>query len=221
VPTLVADIAGNRPVTSVWVNELGGVTYAVGDPPAEYVKTYPDAVAGLLTDEVVRLRWAGSHATVPRVVDHGRGWLRSAALAGRSAVDPWWADRPETAATAIGAGLRMLHDALPVMDCPFGPPSWVGGHAPPPDKLVVCHGDACAPNTLIADDGTCAGHVDLGDLGVADRWADLAIATMSLDWNYPGGAWEAVLLDAYGVSPDPERIEFYRRRWDEDDSASG
>ena len=34
--------------------------------------------------------------------------------------------------------------------------------APPVDHLVVCHGDACAPNTLIGDDGACVGHVDLG-----------------------------------------------------------
>ena len=88
----------------------------------------------------------------------------------------------------------------------------------PVDRLVVCHGDACAPNTLIDDDGRCFGHVDLGDLGVADRWADLAVATLSLSWNY-GGEWEHVgappacggLLDAYGVDPDLERVEHYRR----------
>ena len=45
---------------------------------------------------------------------------------------------------------------------------------PPVDRLVVCHGDACAPNTLLTDDGRWSGHVDLGQLGVADRWADLA-----------------------------------------------
>jgi len=222
VPALVADIAGDRPVTAVWVNELGGVTYAVGAPaPVEYVKIYPDPAAPLLDDEVIRLRWAGAHVTVPQVLDHGVGWMRTAALPGRSAVDPRWTDQPAIAAAAIGAGLRMLHDALPVGDCPFGPPSWVAGApAPPPDRLVVCHGDACAPNTLMADDGTCSGHVDLGTLGVADRWADLAIATMSLDWNFPGARGEAVLLAAYGVAPDAERIAFYRRRWNDDDSAS-
>jgi kanamycin kinase len=48
---------------------------------------------------------------------------------------------------------------------------------PPVDRLAVCHGDACAPNTLLDDTGGFVGHVDLGSLGIADRWADLAVAT--------------------------------------------
>ena len=121
VPAVVAEIAGDRAVTAVWVNELGGVTYAIGSqPPAEYVKVYPDAAAHLLADEVPRLRWARCYAGVPTVIDSGPGWLHTAALPGRSAVNPLWAGRPEEAVRAIGAGLRMLHDALPVADCPFG-----------------------------------------------------------------------------------------------------
>jgi aminoglycoside phosphotransferase len=84
---------------------------------------------------------------------------------------------------------------------------------PPIDKLVVCHGDTCAPNTLLSADGRFAGHVDLGDLGVADRWSDLAIATWSTTWNY-GDGWEEPLLDAYGIAPDPERTEYYRLLWE-------
>ncbi|MEH3142424.1 MAG: aminoglycoside 3'-phosphotransferase [Mycobacterium kyogaense] len=222
LPAVVSRIAGGRPVTAVWVNELGGVTFALGgDRPGEFVKTYPDEVAHLLDDEAVRLRWARARHPVPEVLASGHGWLRTAALPGRSAVDVRWTDRPADAARAIGSGLRALHETLPVADCPFGPPSWIGVGAPPPDRLVVCHGDACAPNTLMADDGSFAGHVDLGDLGVADRWADLAIATMSLDWNYPGDGWQAMLLDAYGVRPDDERIAFYRQRWNDEPSPQG
>ena len=84
---------------------------------------------------------------------------------------------------------------------------------PPTDVAVVCHGDACAPNTLLTDDGQWSGHVDVGSLGVADRWADLAVATWSTDWNY-GAGWEETLLDAYGVDSDPERIAYYRLLWD-------
>ncbi|MET7806005.1 phosphotransferase [Micromonospora chersina] len=32
---------------------------------------------------------------------------------------------------------------------------------PETDRLVVCHGDACAPNTLLNEDGTWSEHVDL------------------------------------------------------------
>lgn len=84
---------------------------------------------------------------------------------------------------------------------------------PDVDRLVVCHGDACSPNTLIADDGTCSGHTDLGVLGVADRWADLAIATWSTVWNY-GEGFEELLLNAYGVGADRDRTAYYRLLWD-------
>ena len=82
--------------------------------------------------------------------------------------------------------------------------------APPPiDRLVVCHGDSCAPNTLLTEDGCWSGHVDLGDLGLADRWADLAIATWNVTLNY-GPGWEGLLLGAYGVAPDATRTGYYR-----------
>ena len=84
---------------------------------------------------------------------------------------------------------------------------------PPTDAPVVCHGDACAPNTIVADDGRWSGHVDLGALGVGDRWADLAIATWSTTWNY-GSGWEEPLLEAYGIDPDPQRTAYYRLLWD-------
>lgn len=84
---------------------------------------------------------------------------------------------------------------------------------PPVDILVVCHGDACAPNTLLDEYGRLVGHVDLGTLGLADRWADIAIATWSTAWNY-GPGWEETLLAAYGVGPDPLRTAYYRLLWD-------
>jgi aminoglycoside phosphotransferase len=84
---------------------------------------------------------------------------------------------------------------------------------PPVDRLVVCHADACSPNTLIDDDGSWSGHVDLGRMGVGDRWADLAIATWSSTWNY-GPGWEGELLAAYGTDADPDRTSYYRLLWD-------
>lgn len=166
---------------------------------------------------------------VPRVLEHGaddRGeWLMTAALPGRSAVAPDWLARPEVAVPAIGRELRRLHGSFDVERCPYdwsveqrlrlAPPDVEPRFAEPPpvDRLVVCHGDACAPNTLLAEDGTGAGHIDLGALGVADRWADIAVAARSTEWNY-GPGWERALVAGYGVPYDDERMRFYRELWD-------
>jgi kanamycin kinase len=85
--------------------------------------------------------------------------------------------------------------------------------APAVDQLVVCHGDPCCPNTLVNEEGKWCAHVDLDHLGVADRWADIAVAAWSCEWNY-GPQWGAALLDAYGIQPDEERTWFYRLLWD-------
>ena len=96
---------------------------------------------------------------------------------------------------------------------------WVGrapaslGPRPPILDPVVVHGDACAPNTLISDAGLWTGNVDFGDLAVGDRWADLAVASMSLDWNF-GEGHQDEFFRAYGIVPDGERIQYYRALWE-------
>jgi kanamycin kinase len=236
VPAIVGRLAAGRPVRAVWANELGGVTFRVGSGDPEFIKVGRTDFA----NEARRLRWATPYTVVPRVLDVGLdgdwAWLHTAGLPGLSAVHPRWLGAPDVAVRAIGAGLRTLHDRLPVSSCPF---DWSAagrlatadgvskarraklGEPPPVDRLVVCHGDACAPNTLIGDDGSCCGHVDLGDLGVADRWADLAVATLSLGWNYPGRDWDVEFFTAYGVEPDPPRIDYYRRLWEAEDENPG
>ncbi|GMA27134.1 phosphotransferase [Arenivirga flava] len=203
---------------------------AAAEHPAE-----PDEVAARIV--AARLDGIGAEGpddddhptTVPRVLEHGadgRGeWLVTAALPGRSAVDPVWLARPEVAVPAIGRELRRLHESFDVERCPYdwsveqrlrlAPPDVAPrfAEAPPVDRLVVCHGDACAPNTLLAEDGTGAGHVDLGALGIADRWADIAVAARSTEWNY-GPGWERALVAGYGVPFDDERMRFYRELWD-------
>jgi kanamycin kinase len=229
VPDAVALIAGTAALAPVWRNELGGVTFRTDDD--RYIKWGPRHPELDVAAEAERLRWAGSHIRVPTVLDVGQdatqGWLVTAAIEGRSAVDPHWIARPEVAVPAIGRGLRALHDALPVAECPF---DWSVAHRvadaagrgillpeklrtpPPDDLLVVCHGDACCPNTLLDDAGDPVAHVDLGSLGVADRWADISVASMSTEWNY-GPGWDEALIAAYGVAPDAARLAYYRALW--------
>ncbi len=83
---------------------------------------------------------------------------------------------------------------------------------PDHEDLVVCHGDYCPPNALITD-GHVTGYVDLGELGVADRWWDLAVATRAVTGNY-GPHLEDLFLHTYGTPPDPHRQAFYRLLYD-------
>lgn len=226
VPPALTRLAAGARVRPIWINELGGLTFAIGTD--RYAKWSPRGGPDLGA-EAERLAWAGAYTPVARVLDSGRDvdgeWLITSALPGESAVAPRWLADPEGAVVAIGHGLRALHDALPVDSCPF---SWsleerlaraqshpAFADPPPVDRLVVCHGDACSPNTILDGDGTWIGHVDLGRLGVADRWADLAVGTYALGWNY-GPGWDGVLLDAYGIAPDPDRTAFYRLLWEHD-----
>lgn len=84
--------------------------------------------------------------------------------------------------------------------------------APATEDLVVCHGDYCFPNVLLQG-GTVTAYLDLGELAVADRWWDVAVASWSTTWNV-GPGWEGCFLDAYGIDPDPDRITFYRLLYD-------
>jgi kanamycin kinase len=79
---------------------------------------------------------------------------------------------------------------------------------PSDEDLVVCHGDYCFPNVMI-EDGHVVGYLDVGELGVADRWCDVAVGAWSTTWNV-GPGYEDLFYEAYGIEPDPSRIEFYR-----------
>ena len=78
---------------------------------------------------------------------------------------------------------------------------------PTAPELVVCHGDYCLPNVLFLD-WRPSGYVDLGQLGVADRWHDLTAALWSVTRNL-GPGWEETFLAAYGVARNPARLDFF------------
>ncbi|WP_258371236.1 aminoglycoside 3'-phosphotransferase [Curtobacterium sp. MCBD17_021] len=236
LPAAVVGLAAGRAVEPVWVNSAGGKTFRIGPSPARaagYVKWVPPRYAPWIVAEVERLRWAGRWLPVPQVVDHGAdesgAWMTTRPVPGWSGVEPRWADDPRAVVVAVGEGLRAMHDTLPVAPCPFtwstderldraraaGADVDAIGPRPAVDQLVVCHGDACTPNTLLGADGRWLGHVDLGALGVADRWADLAVASMSLGWNH-GPGWDRLFHEAYGLPQDPERTAWYRALWEHD-----
>lgn len=83
---------------------------------------------------------------------------------------------------------------------------------PAGEDLVVCHGDYCPPNALVTGNQV-TGYVDLGELGIADRWWDIAVATRAATRNY-GPGLEDLFLTVYGTPPDPQRRAFYRLLYD-------
>ena len=180
------------------------------------------AVLGMLLASLLPV--ANATPFAPRVVDYDEDedaqWMLTDAVPGELAVGDTWRARRSEAIRAIADGLLALH-AIPVGDVPpeFTAESWVGrepasiGERPPVLEPVLVHGDACAPNTLISLAGAWTGNVDFGDLAVGDRWADLAVASMSLDWNF-GEGHQPEFFAAYGVDPDENRIRYYRALWD-------
>lgn len=82
--------------------------------------------------------------------------------------------------------------------------------AEPDEDLVVAHGDPCLPNLLLAPAGDrVTGVVDVGRLGISDRYRDVAIIVRSLSLK-TGPEVAYLLLDAYGIpQPDLLRLEFY------------
>ncbi|TCC64498.1 aminoglycoside 3'-phosphotransferase [Kribbella pittospori] len=77
-------------------------------------------------------------------------------------------------------------------------------------ELAVCHGDLCLPN-VIFDPSTLevTGLIDVGRLGISDRYIDLALTTIQIhdEWSVD----PAPFLASYGLpDPDQRRLEFYR-----------
>ena len=82
--------------------------------------------------------------------------------------------------------------------------------------LVVCHGDLCLPNVLVDPaNGEVQGLIDLGRLGKADPYGDIAllIATARHTWSDEAIAARAEedFARIYGTELDPDRLDFYLR----------
>ena len=86
----------------------------------------------------------------------------------------------------------------------------------PKKELVLSHGDFCLPNIFINND-KISGFIDLGRIGIGDKWNDIALCYRSLKWNaqgrYGGNGYPKLtpdmLFDALEIEPNFEKIEYY------------
>lgn len=199
---ILADRFGATSAEPVHVGHSGATVVRLGRG-AETLYYKEDPAVGADAD---RLEWlAGTGFPCPRVLDRGEGWMLTSELPGRDASQPWpAADRPRVVA-AMAAGLRELH-ALP-LDCPFTSP-----FPGPPD--AVTHGDFCCPNVFVDPDTLrFSGVLDIGRLGLGDRYVDLALMVKSLsntlNPQYGGPPAARTFAEHYGADPSDPRIARY------------
>ncbi|MEU6830445.1 APH(3'') family aminoglycoside O-phosphotransferase [Nocardia beijingensis] len=81
-------------------------------------------------------------------------------------------------------------------------------------EAVVCHGDLCLPNIILdPETHTVAGFVDLGRLGIADPYADIALLLTNARelWQDERRAEHAdrIFAARYGIDLDQERQRFF------------
>ncbi|WP_294330095.1 APH(3') family aminoglycoside O-phosphotransferase [uncultured Sphingomonas sp.] len=79
---------------------------------------------------------------------------------------------------------------------------------PPAFDRVVTHGDFSLDN-LFVEGGAVSGCIDLGRVGIADPWQDLAILWHSLAEF--GEEAPRRMLAAYGTALDPAQLDFHLR----------
>ncbi len=238
---IVQELARGRSIRCVWRNGIGGTTWQIDQDQVavEYVKVGPPHPEFDPAADQLRLNWVRTWASAPLVLGHGETssttgepelWLHTLALPGRTAISHDFAIPDQQIIIALGRALRAFHDAGPVTDCPW---TWsvadrlsrlpddhpLHTRPAPPLDPVVAHGDACNPNFLFCDDGQFTGYVDLGRVGVADLWADLAPALLSLGWNF-GPGLEPLLLAGYDIDLDQTKLDYYTDLWNSEDPDS-
>jgi aminoglycoside 3'-phosphotransferase-1 len=232
------------------VGESGGAVYRLhGKAGAQdlFLKHGSGAVAGDITDELVRLRWLSNHMPVPAiegfVADVDEAWLLMTALPGRTAYQLLEAevDARMDVVDALVRFMTRLH-AIPVGDCPFNGDhpcrlarardridaglvaedefdeereGWTAEQVwqamqqllPMPADRVVTHGDFSLDNILMQD-GEVVGCIDVGRVGIADRYQDLSILWNSL--GEFGASLQERMVVRYGIDEiDRRKLDFH------------
>ena len=87
----------------------------------------------------------------------------------------------------------------------------------PAEDIVLTHGDYCLPN-IFAEGDQISGFIDLGRMGPADRWQDIALAIRSLRDNFSGkysnekmifDFQPEMLLSELDMELDEEKLRYY------------
>ncbi|MEE1740322.1 APH(3'') family aminoglycoside O-phosphotransferase [Streptomyces sp. BE147] len=177
------------------------VTSAVVGVPADRVPA-PElrAAWGSIADAVRRLHGLPLRRC-PFTRDLARMMARARDVVARGAVDPEFLPEDQRR-TPPGELLARL---VPELDRRL---------AQEAAEAVVCHGDLCLPN-IILDPETMevAGFIDLGRLGAADPYADIALllANSRETWTDARQARIAdeAFADRYGIVLDRDRERFY------------
>ncbi|MEV0702547.1 APH(3'') family aminoglycoside O-phosphotransferase [Saccharopolyspora sp. NPDC050389] len=81
-------------------------------------------------------------------------------------------------------------------------------------ESVVCHGDLCLPNIILDPDTLeVSGFIDLGRLGTADPYADIALLLANARETWPDESSASVADETfarrYGIKLDADRQRFY------------
>lgn len=93
---------------------------------------------------------------------------------------------------------------------------WLENNKPKEDT-VLSHGDLCLPN-IFGKGNEIIGFIDIGKMGPADRWQDIAIAIRSLKHNFEGKYNQGkkyfdfepeMLLNELGIKLDKEKYRYY------------
>ena len=93
--------------------------------------------------------------------------------------------------------------------------SWLENHIPEYEPSLV-HGDLCLPNIFLNKDRV-SGFVDIGNMGVGDKWQDIALCYRSLCHNsngiYGGKVYSGIdpdsLFDYLALEPDWDKIRYF------------